>query len=233
MNKQLEPYIKVAEFLGYVLGDNYEIVLYQIDKKSDILFIINGHISGRNIGDPLDELATRYINDEVHNYMNYHVNYMDKRTNNHSKIKSSTFFIKNENANLIGMLVINCNIGACVSIIEDILRLNQLTTSIFQEQPPLLDNSKEINILKESAISSTSELINNILRNNNLVKKEKLTITDKMIVITDLYHLNIFQRKGTIPEVAECLNISEPSVYRYISRIKHDTQQLRRSHIMR
>ena len=57
-NPLLQHYIKLTEFLGQALGPDYEVALHDMtDKNRSIVAIANNHISGREIGAPLTNMA--------------------------------------------------------------------------------------------------------------------------------------------------------------------------------
>ena len=46
----MKRYIDISDFLGTLLGPDYEIILYDL---KHIIYIINGNITGRQAGDVL------------------------------------------------------------------------------------------------------------------------------------------------------------------------------------
>ena len=61
-NPLLQHYIKLTEFLGQALGPDYEVALHDMtDKNRSIVAIANNHISGREIGAPLTNVALKIL----------------------------------------------------------------------------------------------------------------------------------------------------------------------------
>ena len=57
-NPLLQQYMKLTEFLGLTLGPDYEVALHDLTNKDrSIIAIANNHISGREIGAPLTNMA--------------------------------------------------------------------------------------------------------------------------------------------------------------------------------
>ena len=57
-NPLLQHYIKLTEFLGQALGPDYEVALHDLtDKNRSIIAIANNHVSGREVGAPLTNVA--------------------------------------------------------------------------------------------------------------------------------------------------------------------------------
>ena len=60
--KQLESYIPIMECLGSMFGKYCEVVLHSFeDLNSSIIHIVNGHVTGREIGAPVTNIALRKI----------------------------------------------------------------------------------------------------------------------------------------------------------------------------
>ena len=67
-NPLLQHYIKLTEFLGQALGPDYEVALHDMtDKNRSIVAIANNHISGREIGAPLTNVALKILMDKLRN----------------------------------------------------------------------------------------------------------------------------------------------------------------------
>ena len=61
-NSLLQQYVKLTEFLGHALGPDYEVALHDLtDKNRSIVAIANNHVSGREIGAPLTNVALKIL----------------------------------------------------------------------------------------------------------------------------------------------------------------------------
>lgn len=208
MTEELKnKYKKLVEFLGKVLGENYEIVLHDINKEgSSVVAIENSHISGRSINSPLTGFALELIQSKKYLECDYLTNYKAK-TKANLKINGSTFFIKNGDQ-IEGMLCINYDGSKFEKISNEILKLANLET-------------QDTKITTQEAIEQLSENIEEII--DTILQKHNLNIgdlkpKDRAECIRRLYENGIFNVKGSIPKVAKYLNISEPSVYRYLQK---------------
>ena len=71
-NPLLQHYIKLTEFLGQALGPDYEVALHDMtDKNRSIVAIANNHISGREIGAPLTNVALKILMDKSYETQDY------------------------------------------------------------------------------------------------------------------------------------------------------------------
>lgn len=200
-------YKTLVEFLGKVLGENYEIVLHDINKEgSSVVAIENSHISGRSIDSPLTGFALELIQSKKYLECDYLTHYKAK-TKSNLKINGSTFFIK-DGQNIEGMLCINYDGSKFERLSNEILKLANLDI-----QEPKTTAQEAIEQLSENI----EEIIDSILQKHSL-NINNLKPKDKAECIKRLYENGIFNVKGSIPKVAKHLNISEPSVYRYLQK---------------
>ena len=62
MNEQdIKRYMDLSDFLGSVLGPDYEVIVYDLKQ---ILYILNGNISGRKNGDSLSPTMKSILQSE-------------------------------------------------------------------------------------------------------------------------------------------------------------------------
>ena len=93
-NPLLQHYIKLTEFLGQALGPDYEVALHDMtDKNRSIVAIANNHISGREIGAPLTNVALKILMDKSYETQDYRLHYCGLSAEGKT-LRSSTMFIK-------------------------------------------------------------------------------------------------------------------------------------------
>lgn len=218
-------YTKLVSFLGTALGPRYEVVYHVISKRGTYIAAIhNNHISGRTLDSPLTAFANQLIQDKVYLYKDFVHGYKaliaDKKT-----VLGSTFFIKDKNGELTGLLCINYDNTEMQKVLGDLIHLENLQ-SIFTSHSSLnkndLDLSKERteqDFILENLSQSVDELVEEIIG----IHDEKYTFNSeqKEKYIKQLYLNGIFNIKGSISSVSRILNMSEPSVYRYLQKIKN------------
>lgn len=209
----LNVYRSLVKFLGQALGKNYEIVLHSLEEERfHIAAIENNHISGRDIDSPVTGFALDLIRSNKHLTQDYVVNYQSQ-TINGKNLKGATFFIRNEQNELVGLLCINQDISKYQHLSQEILELAGFVNG---PQPhttfeaPLFSDSVEI-------LEETIEgIIYSIVSPDLLDQQITLTKDLKVEIIRQLNEKGVFQLKGAVSQVAKILNISDPSVYRYL-----------------
>lgn len=101
--------------LGRFLGPDCEVVVHDFTNglEHTIVHIVNGHVSGREVGGCPTNLFFENVNsicDKKEEYAEYYTTTEDGRT-----IRSSTTLIKDEEGQLVGAMCININITGLLS----------------------------------------------------------------------------------------------------------------------
>ena len=205
----LNLYRPMVKFLASFCGPSCEVVLHDVSSPNDsVIEIENGWHSGRTVGSPLTDLSYKIIEDGEYKTHDFYANY-----NGSGKGKnfiSSTYFIKNENR-LIGLLCIN----------RDTSVMKELNTVFekMKQQYNLSDLSDEG--VQESLDMPIPQLMQNMVASSIDecgIAIDHMTINDKVGIVHRLMEQGVTSLKGSISEIARQLNISEPTVYRYMNR---------------
>ncbi len=223
----LQQFSKLTEFLGRALGPDYEVALHDLtDKDCSIVAIANNHISGREIGAPLTNVALKIIADRSYLTSDYRVHYRGVSADG-KMLRSSTFFIKDETGALIGMLCINFDDSRYKALSDSILGLchpdafvetnflfdeQRLATQLLPEEPESFQHTPR---------GVAGSEVASVLRDLN-VAADRLTQDEKMEVVGVLESRGVFLLKGAVKDVAEALCCSPASVYRYLSKLRKD-----------
>lgn len=222
MNKiKKEHFIKLTHFLGTVLGPKYEVVFHVVEKNTvSMAAIANNHISGRTLSSPLTSFAMSLLQDKIYLHKDFISNY--KAVADSDKIiRGSTFFIK-DNDKLEGFLCINHDTTELVDAISKLMELEN-----FGNIPDILgldeefgnkDKNEAINV--EKLEQSIEDILNEHLTPLLSKNEKSLSVAQKEHIIGILFDKGIFRIKGAIPIVSKHLNLSEPSVYRYLKKLK-------------
>ncbi len=211
MSKELEPYKILVDFLADYLGDDTEVVLHDMtDWHCSVIAIRNGHISGRKVGAPITDLALEMVKHEAYKDKPYRVNYKGGKGKG-DRIRSATYFIKDSDDELIGMLCINMD---CQKLMEARNVLNTMISLPSVEE--VSDEPEEIfNIdVRDLVANNVDRVLPGKTDFKKMGKQEKIELVEK------LNAMGTFMVKGTIWEVANLLEVSVPTIYRYLAIIK-------------
>lgn len=212
---KISDFKQLVYFIGESLGEHCEVVL-QNCSKGCIDMIVNGHISGRKVGDPLTDLAKRIIKNNDWQEYDYITGY-EGRTLDGKLLRSSTFFIKDD-GKLVGMLCINLDTSHYSQISELILSLGGLSMT---GKAVLIGNEHDSK--QETFTNSIAESFTSVIRNlyGNEIP-ENFTQEDRINIIQHLDEKEVFEIKTAISYIAPKLKCSESSVYRYLQKVRKE-----------
>ncbi len=211
-----DQYILLAEFLHKTLGPEYEIVLHDFDNGDhSIAYIANGHISGRDKENTQAKKFLSFIDEETVAKNNYVVSNKGVAMSN-KVTRTSSFFIKDEDNNLTGMLCISFDGSKYVNLAKNILQLTYMENASIENERLynydfVDDITNVISSVTDNAMDTTLEFAN--------IPIERLTQEEKVDVVRQLYDKGVFMIKGAVSEVAEKLAVSEATLYRYIRMV--------------
>jgi len=211
-DKILNKYKILTEFLAEVMGEHCEIVLHDIeDFENSIVAIENNHISGRKIGDSLTDLALNVLKDEENLECNYLANY-DGKTYDGKELRSSTYFIRDENEKVIAMLCINIDLSRYIEA-------RDLLNTMIGKRNDIEENNTDKNFA-ENFTSSIEELIDSMIENSigsKSIPPNRMTAEEKKEITKKLDKRGVFLLKNSVSKVAKKLQTSEATVYRYLN----------------
>lgn len=211
INAYLKKYIPLVDFLAEVFGDDAEVVLQDVsDFNNSVISIRNNHISGRKLGAPATNLVLKVMNGNFTD-KNYVTNYRGVSAVG-KVVRSSTYFIKDDKNVVVGMLCINIDIDKFVQLKNHLDGILKLPEEIFE---------KTTERLSVSAEGLASDSIETILEESG-ISPERMSQEEKMEVVYKLDKNGVFLVKGSICKVASVLNVSNATIYRYLSKIRRE-----------
>ena len=223
----LRHYVKLTEFLGQALGPDYEVALHDLtDKNHSIIAIANNHVSGREVGAPLTNVALKALMDKSYATQDYRLHYYGVSAEGKT-LRSCTFFIKDDDK-LIGMLCINFDDRRDQAISSDILRLchpDSFVMTNFQASEMLALPHESTHEAAESFHNSIGGVAGEAVTRELLqlgLTADRLTAEERLRIIASLEAGGIGLLKGAVKDVADALQCSQASVYRYLSQIRKE-----------
>ncbi|GIO54210.1 hypothetical protein BCV73_12100 [Paenibacillus sp. SSG-1] len=220
-NRQfLEKFFPIASFIAAIIGPKCEVVVHDIsDPERSIIFIENGHISGRKVGDASTDLVLKLLKAEAYREEQFIANYKASGKMGQS-FRSSTFFIKNDDNELVGLMCLNIDIThmeAAAEWIQHILQGGSPLPPASIEAPQEDKQSKEY--LQGNADDLLTHMIASVISKIN-IPVDRLSSQEKIELVRELNEQGVFLLKGGVSQVAAALAISEPTVYRYLQKLK-------------
>ena len=200
---------RMGKCLAKQFGPNCEVVVHDLstnDLDSSIVFIENGHVTGRKLGDGPSHVVLEAIkgDDAVRQD---HLAYLTK-TKDGKILKSSTVFLRDDDGRAIGIFGINYDITLMLSM-ETALKKFTATDQSEKEPDPIARNVSDL----------LDELIDQSVR---LVGKPAplMTKEDKVKAIRFLNNTGAFLITKSGDKVCKFFGISKYTLYSYIDEAK-------------
>jgi predicted transcriptional regulator YheO len=205
----LEMYKPMVPFLSSLCGPGCEVLLHDVSKMDEgtVIAIANGYHSGRTVGSPMTDLATKIYQDQLYMTQDFLSNY--KGVSKSKKFICNTFFIKNEDR-LIGLLCVNRNVTAIHGL--------DVALATLKQQYNLSDGRTDI---QEHLNNSVEEMLSTLVTRaveKTGVPPHRMSRQEKINIVHELNERGVLTMKGAVAEIALQLCISEPTVYRYLNR---------------
>jgi predicted transcriptional regulator YheO len=210
--EMLEFFGRLAKVLAGAIGNNCEVVLHDFaDPEHSIVAIVNGHVTGREVGDGLDDLGFQVLRrGHWEDMINYRTKGRDGR-----ELRSSSIFLKDEEGKVFGALCINYDLSQFIR------------TAKFLDE---LISTREFGI-QESFQKNVGQVLDNLIQ--EAVEQSRKDISemgreDKISVVAYLESRGAFLIRYSVERVASLLNISKFTIYNYLEEIKHRHAQSER-----
>ncbi len=223
----VRSYIPMVDFISDILGNNCEVVLHDLNNPEEsIVAIRNGHLSGRKLGGPLTDLVLKVIKNRSYEEQPYVANY--KAAGSQKKFRSSSYFIKNLESQIIGVLCVNIDIEPyiCVKAIMDSLTVTRSLGALASVVPEVEAGAPGIGTngnADEKFYSSIDDMLDSMIQEEISIANfvpARMTVGEKVEVVQRLNEKGTFQLKGAVAKVAKAFGVSEPTVYRYLNMRK-------------
>lgn len=204
----LGSYLPMVRFLAHLCGPSCEVLLHDVsDSENSVVAIENGFLSGREVGAPMTDLALKVMETEDYRRQDFLADYVS--TGNGKDFVSSTYFIKNGDR-LIGLLCVNRDMSV-VSELDTVLR--QLKQQ-YNLTVPVQDAKETLDLPVSQMLR---DLVADAVREYGILPR-RLSIEERVSIVHKLAEQGVLGMKGAVSEIARQLQVSEPTVYRYISR---------------
>lgn len=212
IKENLDFFIPMMEGIAGQFGENCEVVLHDHSQglESSIVAIINGHVTGRQVGDPssnlgLEVLRGSDVNGDRHNYFT--------KTRDGKTLRSTSVYVRNGNKQVIGALCINLDIS---DILQAEKTLNKIAgrpdTAPSRPQEVNEVFVKDVNELLDYLIAECMTLIN--------VPVSNMSRQDKLNAIKFFDDKGVFLIKKSGERICEFLNISKYTLYAYLGELR-------------
>lgn len=211
LSQRLDLLKQIAHGLAVQFGSSCEIVIHDLRKKeleSSIVYIENGHISNRKLGDGPSSVVLETLSRDPSEIQDRH-SYLTK-TDDGRILKSSTMYIRDENNRIAYIFSLNYDITALLTIdtaIQSLISVEKETGSDDEKDQPqkITHNVNELlDVLIEQALALVGKPV-------ALMSKD-----DKVAVVQYLNNAGAFLITKSGDKIASLLGISKFTLYSYM-----------------
>lgn len=216
MAPELEMLIPLAESIYANFGKNTEVVIHDLHHPENSVVYVIGDVTKRSIGAPATNLILEVLQKDKERGPEdepvQHVCCYKTVTKDGKILRSSSTFIRDVEANIIGCLCIYYDI-------TEFLRCNRML-----EEFTAFPDSGEHQAKKEFFANHVKENLEDIV--SSVVQRSKtpvnlMTKEDKLELMRIFEERGVFLVKGAIEYVADVLNVSRYTIYNYLDEIRH------------
>ena len=197
----------IVDGIAAMYGEHTEVLLHSLDVRNpSIIKIANSHVTGREVGAPITNLALMKLtqgNDVSGAYM---TKCPDGKT-----LRSMTTIIRNPQQQAIGLLCINTNLDAPFQeVMHSLVPCLQPHVDRPQTTPETFARSNEE--MMHSSIETVREQVSNDV---DIAPSKK-----SREIVMRLHEMGIFDLKDSAQIAAKGLDISIHTIYRYLRELK-------------
>lgn len=213
----IESYIPIADYIAAVCGPRYEIVLHDLTDFDHTIIYIANSVTGRKIGDSLLTLSLDVVlNHDNTNNQSFVANIYRSSYINGKKWRLSDFYIRNNANEVIGLFSINVDVTPFEHLKN--LAVEEMNLESKKTRSNINTNNNEEKVIPLTDMMEGA--FNDAMNELSLSDSQVLSVDDKIRIIAALNNKNLFIMKGTVALVAEKINVSVSTVYRYLHIVK-------------
>jgi len=206
---------RLADGISAMFGRNCEVAVHDLSDVDHSLVHLSGKVTGRNTGAPATDLLIKALAgnpEDLDDIYNYKTTTKDGRS-----LKSSTMFIRNSDAEVIGAFCINLD-----------------TTDFFNAAQALAPFMHSVGSTIESEVhesfsATAEETVESIFEQTLLeIGKQPATMTtpERTQLVALLEEQGVFQMKGAVNRIARLCGVSKFTIYNYLKIIKNQNKSI-------
>ena len=229
MNSKIAALVPFVDFLGAALGSSTEVVLHDLtEPERSVVKIVNGHVSGRNVGAPATDFARAMVREYGSSDINFVTDYVCKTVDGRP-LQGSSYFIRDE-GEVVGMICVNID-PQPFRTLEDAIKTfmeayrhggsEEFRDTNLEAVRAAYSSSSVETLSLGGTDAGVSEQVRSLLGAMGKTPSE-LDQAGRMDVVRRLEDAGVFLIKGAAADVAGELHVSVPSVYRYLQKVRRE-----------
>ncbi len=211
--EELKRYFPIADYIAAINGKKCEVLIHDVsDLNHSICYIVNNHITNRSVGGPITNYALELLQKKEYLNKDSVTNYTGTTRDGKRILRSSTYFIKDDEGEVLGLLCVNLDITDMLRAQEAIGEILNVNSTKRSEASPVSDQSEHFDGSVEEIVQ---DIIDSVILDSGL-KLVDSTIAEKRTLIGEMEAKGVFKLKGTVNTVAHALGVSTQTIYRYL-----------------
>lgn len=210
MNQTLELLTQIAHGVSTQFGTSCEVVIHDLrkrDMESSIVYIENGHVSSRTIGDGPSGIVLETLKKDPH-LLKDRLSYLTK-TDDGRILKSSTMYIRGKDEEIEYIFSLNYDITGLITV-DNALR-------------SLIDTPQEADKTPKKITHNVNDLLDNLIEQSVAIVGKPVALMSKDDKITAIQYLNdagafLITKSGD--KVSSYFGISKFTLYSYMDANK-------------
>lgn len=220
----LQKYDRLIDFFGQVLGQDYELSLFDLRAEGcPLIFTAGGLNSGRPLGTPLTaaglSMLERFRQGDREPLVNSHSVTADGHL-----LRSSAVILVDDDDEPEGLLSVRFDDNRYRDLVDEMLHLCH-PDHFWQEIEGLElaglnrpSDSGQAFSAPDGELTAAEAVRRMLLEANTTA--DALTSEERLHIISELEKHGYFRLKGAVREVTEVLHCSQASVYRYLAQLR-------------
>lgn len=209
----LRKYFPIADYIAAINGKSCEVLIHDLsDLSHSICYIVNNHITNRKVGGSITNYALELLQKKEYVNRDSFTNYTGTTKGGDKILRSSTYFIKDDEGAVIGLLCVNIDI-------TDLLRMQETVGDLLMVNQTHRSEAFGIDKSPERFDGAVDDIVQEIIDKVTLESGLKLidsTIAEKRVIIGKMEARGVFKFKGAVNTVANVLGVSTQTIYRYL-----------------
>ena len=213
-SKRLETLKQLADGVAAQFGNKCEVVIHEVSSgrmDHSIVYIVNGHVSGRQVGDGASQVALEQFLDQQAQPKD-HLCYLTK-TPTGKILKSSSIYIHNSRGAVVAIFSINYDVSSLMMMQQAIGEMLSTEDKNQAEPEKIINVNNVLDELIEQSVSLVGKPV-------ELMNKD-----DKIRAIHFLNESGAFLVTKSGDKVAKYFGISKYTLYSYIDTNKQQEEK--------
>lgn len=207
-----KSYIPLLEYMSKTFGKNCEAILYDIDLPYPVVVAVyNNVVTGQHVGESAPYIIQNIVAENSGAACNFLPGNMMQIEMNNKLIRCSNYFIKDTAGKSVGLICLNIDLTALKAVTDELHSFFELSQPSFLSEEAAEKKNNSTNALEEMMLNLISETIESSQKRPSV-----MSIEEKKHFVGQLHSKGVSLLKGSVNVVADIMEVSDQTVYRYL-----------------